>query len=133
MKTNNKGFTLIELIATIALLAVIAIISFVSINGVINQSKVNDCESLLLNIKGAAKEYVSDNRYSLNNNNALDITAKKLIDYKYLSGPIKNPFTNEEIIADSIKIEITLKDDYSTKKVIVKNETNEVKCKDEKW
>ena len=59
---NNKGFTLVELIATIALLAVIAIISFVSINEVINQSKVNDCKNLLFSIKSAAKEYVSDNR-----------------------------------------------------------------------
>ena len=69
----KNGFTLIELIATIALLAIIAIISFVSINGVVNQSKVNNCESLMMNIKTAAKEYVSDNRYNFNNNNSFKI------------------------------------------------------------
>ena len=48
---NNKGFTLVELIATIALLSIIAIISFVSINGVIDQSRVNDCENVVRSIK----------------------------------------------------------------------------------
>ena len=110
MNLNNKGFTLIELIATIALLAVIAIISFVSINGVVNQSKVNDCEALVMNIKSAAKEYVSDNRYASINKN---ITAQDLINGKYLSSPIINPFTKEDIDASTIKINITLKEDYS--------------------
>lgn len=130
MNLNNKGFTLIELIATIALLAVIAIISFVSINGVVNQSKVNDCESLIMNIKTAAKEYVSDNRYGSINKN---ITAQDLINGKYLSSPIVNPFTKEDIDASSIKINITLKDDYSADTVTVKNGTNDIKCEDGKW
>lgn len=133
MNLNNKGFTLIELIATIALLAVIAIISFVSINGVVNQSKVNDCESLIMNIKSAAKEYVSDNRYNFNNNNSFEITAQKLIDDKYLSSPIVNPFTKEDIVASTIKINITLKDDYSANTVTVKNGTNDIKCENNKW
>ena len=123
MNLNNKGFTLIELIATIALLAVIAIISFVSINGVVNQSKVNDCEALVMNIKSAAKEYVSDNRYASINKN---ITAQDLINGKYLSSPIINPFTKEDIDASTIKINITLKDDYSADVISVyKNEVSD--------
>ena len=51
---NRKGFTLIELVATIALLANIAIISFVSINGVIDKSKIDNCKSLVSNIKSAS-------------------------------------------------------------------------------
>ena len=123
MNLNNKGFTLIELIATIALLAVIAIISFVSINGVVNQSKVNDCESLIMNIKSATKEYASDNRYGSINKN---ITAQDLINGKYLSSPIINPFTKEDIDASTIKINITLKDDYSADVISVyKNEVSD--------
>ena len=130
MNLNNKGFTLIELIATIALLAVIAIISFVSINGVVNQSKVNDCESLIMNIKSATKEYASDNRYGSINKN---ITAQDLINGKYLSSPIVNPFTKEDIDASTIKINITLKDDYSADTVTVKNGTNDIKCENNEW
>ena len=50
---NNKGFTLVELIATIALLAIISIISFVSINAVIDSSKINECNALVNSIKSA--------------------------------------------------------------------------------
>lgn len=119
---NNKGFTLVELVATIALLAVIAIISFVSINEVVNQSRVNDCENLLLNIKSAAKEYTSDNRY----NNTFDsdndkkeiINVNVLISNDYLSGDIVNPFNNDlSVDANSIVVEIILKDNYAAKEV----------------
>lgn len=130
MNLNNKGFTLIELIATILLLSIIAIISFVSINGVVNQSKVNDCESLVMNIKSAAKEYVSDNRYGSINKN---ITAENLIADKYLSGPIINPFTKSEITPSNISINITLKDDYSVNTVTILNGSNEVKCENGVW
>lgn len=134
MNIDNKGFTLIELIITIALLAVISIISFVSITGVINQSKINDCESLLLNIKSAAKEYVSDQRYSLSSKDDLNITAERLVTAKYLSSPIKNPFSNEEITPSSIKIEIKLKEDYSADTVTIKNGSNEkIICENGKW
>ena len=42
---NNKGFTMVELIATIALLSVIMVISFVSINAVLDNSKINECKA----------------------------------------------------------------------------------------
>lgn len=116
---NNKGFTLIELIATIALLAIISVISVVSISGVINQSKVSDCESLVSNIKSSVKEYVSDNRYSFTSNNDFTITGDKLIDDNYLVGPIINPFDNSEITPSSIRIRIELKADYTAKNIII--------------
>lgn len=110
---NRRGFTLIELIVTIALLAILALISFVSINAVIKQSRTNDCKTLVNNIKMATSEYISDNRYrNLDINN---FTAKKLIDGKYLSSPIINPFTKEEINSESILISIELNSDYTLK------------------
>lgn len=127
MKKNNKGFTLIELIVTIALLAVIAIISFVSINGVINQSKVNNCENLRKNIITAAKEYVSDNRYKNDFNvviagvkKIVTIDVKTLTDDFYLSEEIVNPFKSSVIVAgDKLKIKITLNADYSANSVSI--------------
>ncbi|MBQ2872793.1 MAG: prepilin-type N-terminal cleavage/methylation domain-containing protein [Bacilli bacterium] len=120
---NNKGFTLIELVATIALLAVVSIISFVSINAVIEESKVSDCKNLVLSIKSATKEYVSDNRYNDIFNSVYDkvsIDASHLINGKYLSSPIVNPFDNGSNIAPSdIKIEIQLNNDYSVKEVTI--------------
>lgn len=116
---NNKGFTLIELIATIALLAVISVISVVSISGVINKSKVNNCESLVSSIKSAVNEYVSDNRYNFTSNNNFTITGDKLINQKYLVGPIINPFDNEEIASNSVRIKVVLNNNYTLKDAII--------------
>ena len=72
-------------------------------NGVINQSKVNNCESLMMNIKTAAKEYVSNNRYEntfdSNNDKIEIIDVDKLIDGHYLSEEIVNPFDNSVSVA----------------------------------
>ena len=114
---DSKGFTLIELIATVALLAIIALISFVSVSKILQESKVNDCKSIVNNIKTATKEYVSDNRYG--NLNIDNFDASILINGKYLSSPIVNPFTKEEIIPSDIKISITLNDDYTANSVTI--------------
>lgn len=113
---NNKGFTLIELIATIALLAIVALISFVSITNVLEDRKNADCNTLVNNIKMATKEYVSDNRY---NGISEKITAKELIDEKYLKGNIINPYTKEEMDSKSISISIELNADYTVKNITV--------------
>lgn len=140
---DNKGFTLVELIATIAILAVIAIISFVSINGVIDESKVNDCDNLLISIKNATKEYFSDNRYNLNNissymvdgndKNYL-ISANVLTGSNYLSSPVTNPFDNTIDITDEIKISVTLKNDYTVDTIVIKNGSDMVvDCSSQLW
>ena len=142
MKMNNKGFTLIELIVTIALLAIIAIISFVSINGVVNQSKVNNCESLKMNIKTAAKEYVSDNRYKNtfdSDNDKIEIIDVELLtDNHYLSEDIVNPFDNSKSVDGSkFLIKVQLKDDYSASDVSIYkdsvSDSNEYSCNKDWW
>ena len=128
---NRKGFTLVELIATIVLLGIVASISFVSINGVLEQNKENNCKTVVGNIKSATSEYVSDNRYVKNALPSKDftITAKTLIDKKYLSSPMYNPYDKsklEDADLESIKIRIVLNDNYTVKNVTVSNEI--LKC-----
>ena len=142
---NNKGFTLVELIATIALLAIISIISFVSINAVIDSSKINECNALVNSIKSATKEYVSDNRYNLDesssymvegNDKKYNIPASVLVDTKKISSPIINPFDDDENtnnVTNTTFIETQLNDNYTVKEVIVKNSTTKVICDDKKW
>lgn len=129
---NNKGFTLIELLATIALLAVIATISFVAISGSIEQGKVRDCETLVNNIKSATSEYVSDNRYDkefigIVSDNVAIIDASYLTGGNYLKGDIINPFNKVKITPSTIKINITLNDNYTVKSV----EVSGIKCSQE--
>ena len=131
---NNKGFTLIELLATIALLAVIATISFVAISGVIEQGKVRDCETLVNNIKSATSEYVSDNRYdNIFSSKVATIYASNLTNGNYLKGDIINPFNKVKITPSTIKINITLNDNYTVKKVKVFNNDVEINCENGKW
>lgn len=135
---NNKGFTLIELIATIALLAVISVISVVSISNVLSESDVKECEELLISIKSSAKEYVTDNRYdSLITDNVSDskitIKATDLVSKKYLTSEIIDPFTDSKLNEDNILVEITLNKDYSAKEAKVYYDGNEVKCSNKEW
>ena len=142
---NNKGFTLVELIATIALLAIISIISFVSINAVIDNSKINECNALINSIKSAAKEYVSDNRYNLDelssymiegNDKKYNFPASILVNTKKISSPVINPFDGDENtnnVTNTTFVEATLNDNYTVKEVIVKNSTTKVICDDKKW
>lgn len=120
---NNKGFTLIELIATIALLAVISIISFVSINSVVEKNKISNCETLVSNIEIAAKEYISDNRYNIERKN-LRINISILINGNYLSGDVIDPFTDKRIGTGYIYVYVYLNDDYTVNSVDVKNASN---------
>ena len=155
---NRNGFTLVELVATIALLAVIAIISFVSINGVINQSKVSNCNDLVNNIKSATKKYISDNRYNLktigddiyigdfqikkeNEVEYIEINGTYLVDKNYLSGSIINPFAKEESekdVTSSVTIRVELNNDYTVSNgensILIKNASNNViDCDSGKW
>ena len=102
---NDKGFTLIELIATIALLAVVVSISFVSINAVIKSNKKEQCENLKSSIEAATKEYVSDNRYKSDFN--LDGLNASMLN-GYLSMPIVDPYTKDEITPSEIIINVSI-------------------------
>lgn len=142
---NNKGFTLVELIATIALLAVISVISFVSINAVINDNKVRNCKNLIGNIKNAVKEYVSDNRYNKdfvkgasNNGMYVSIDAQELIDNRYLSSPIVNPFDGTEYSKPEdlkkLKVGVHLNDDYTIGNFeYIKFNEKKISCDDGEW
>lgn len=129
---NNKGFTLIELIATIALLAVIATISFVAISGVIQSSKNRECEALKGNIESVVRDYASDNRYNKSFINGIvdyktNINVQVLLDENYLKGPIKNPYTKEDysvLELNAINISIVFNRDYTVKDTTV----NGIEC-----
>lgn len=129
---NNKGFTLIELIATIALLAVIATISFVAISGVIQSSKNRECEALKGNIESVVRDYASDNRYNKDFINGIvdyktNINVQVLLDENYLKGPIKNPYTKEDysvLELKGINISIVFNRDYTVKDTTV----NGIEC-----
>lgn len=117
---NKRGFTLVELLATIVLLSIISVISYVSISSVIKKNKVNNCRNLIKSIEGASREYVSDNRYNFTNRDDKVITAEDLFRGNYLKNEIMDPFTNEKVNSEKVKIIISLKSDYTMEKIQIK-------------
>lgn len=116
---NNKGFTLIELIATIALLAIVVTISFVSINAVVKSNKIEQCNNLVSSIEMATKEYVSDNRYKDTiNNKIFTINDINTILKGYITLPIIDPNTKDDITGN-ISVNVELNDDYTVKNIVV--------------
>lgn len=118
---NNKGFTLIELIATIVILALVMGISTYSISAIIKNSKEKNYELLINNIKDAAENYYQECKYSNNtgitcstdDEGKLITTLKALVKYGYLksndtesssSQMLINPKDNVDIINCQIKI-----------------------------
>lgn len=65
---NNKGFTLVEVIAVVAIIAIIAIILIPNVGYLIGKQKDNSIENVKNSILVAAQEFVTDNRYNISLN-----------------------------------------------------------------
>jgi len=114
---NNKGFTLIELMATIILLSIIMTIGTVSVVSAINTSKEKSYDTLISNVKTAAKAFYEEceNSYIIEteipiekcsiNDNKLTISYKTLLDYGFLKS---SAITEEDIDNDGVKEEIKI-------------------------
>lgn len=112
---NNKGFTLLEVILTVAVLAVIVMIITPSIMGLMRKSKEDSYNNLVNSIISAAKTYVSDNRYTLKDDNGVALTCENniiyislntLVESGDLNSPVVDPRTNEDInLNNKVKIE----------------------------
>lgn len=59
---NNRGFTLVELLATITILGILTGIAIVSVSWIINSAKKNYYKSLKGTIISSAKSYYGDHR-----------------------------------------------------------------------
>ncbi len=68
-KLDNKGFTLVELIAVIVLLSLITSIGVTSMNAVILRSKEENYELLVENIRNSVETYYHECKYNLNDLN----------------------------------------------------------------
>lgn len=62
---NNKGFTLVEVLAVVVILSILVAIMVPSVNYLIEENRENNYESLKKSIVSAARIYVSDNRYDI--------------------------------------------------------------------
>lgn len=98
---NEKGFTLIELIAIIALLSIIFLVAYNSIDKALTTSEEELFEVQKANIKEAAKNWVTDNVDKLpeTNNASCIVTLATLQSGNYIETSIKNS-KNKETLTD---------------------------------
>ena len=60
---NNKGFTLVEMLAVVVLLGLVSGISFYGVVGVINNSKKKSEELFVDKLEKTLQSYINDNRF----------------------------------------------------------------------
>lgn len=78
-KLDNKGFTLVEVIAVVVIISVLSLLIVPSISGLLNRSKDNSYKDLKSSIILSCEEYINDNRYNINidscdNNGICDVS-----------------------------------------------------------
>lgn len=103
---DNKGFTLIELIAIITIIAVILLIGFININKIADNRKDDLYNKLVDIIESAAKDYmdkystVADAFRLTDTNTTICILFSTLIDESLLDDNLKDPRDNSNILPD---------------------------------
>lgn len=109
MRANNKGFTLVELIATIVLLSIILSVGSYLITSIMKKSKEKDYEILINNINDAAETYYQECKHSGSSGpitcNLSSVALGDLVEYGYLNNngvdenknKLVNPTNNQDI------------------------------------
>ena len=104
---NNKGFTLMELLAVIIILSLLALLANTSVTKVVKDSKVDLYNIQLENIKLAAESWGADNLYKLPDSGECKyLTVGDLKNYGLLDSELKDPRNNTDI-SDSLKIKVS--------------------------
>jgi len=93
---NNKGFTLMELLAVIIILALLSLLVGTSVTSVLRNSKLKLYDTQIKLIETAVDAWKSDNIYKLPEpGNCAYITLGDLKAYGLLEENLNNPKTNE--------------------------------------
>lgn len=107
---NNRGFTLVELIAVITLLSAIILVTVPVIINTIKKNDLKLSEGFENALKQAAEFYVERNRDNfpdLNNiGGNIEIPTEDLVKAGYLKQDLENPIDNSSVLKYKVIIEV---------------------------
>ncbi|MEK5333699.1 prepilin-type N-terminal cleavage/methylation domain-containing protein [Lysinibacillus sp. FSL W8-0992] len=112
---NQKGLTLIELLAVIVILAIIAAIAIPAIGNIIENSRYNAAKADALNVINAANIYFTDE----GSKDGASVTIKKLLEDNYLENAgvfVSDTASKVDMVSGGNKITGTVK--YSGDKTV---------------
>ncbi len=122
MKMNNKGFSMVEILAVVVILGVLSTIGIVSVTKLIENSRKHYYEAQSDQLVLAAQSYANDNKNILPKNigGTHTIYLKELIDKKYIKEDIvdknKVPCYTEDQEVDGKKVKGSRVDIYKSSK-----------------
>lgn len=114
MKENEKGFSLIELLAVVIILALILAIAAPKVSNLVYIGKLRTYNTMIDSVEVAAQNYALEfefdiSRMLLDENDQKVITIQDLLDTGHLTMSVSDPFlderisTNTEIIITKLK------------------------------
>ena len=112
---NNKGFTLIELVAIVLVLVAIFLVSFPSLLNISKMDEEKQYKNMVEDLCLAGESYIKANtnlfsELSVIESN-IEIPIETLIEYGNVKNDIVNPKTNKKVDKDSLNF--TVLSDYS--------------------
>ena len=103
---NNKGFTLIELVAIVLVIAAIFMVSFPSLLNLSKKDEEKKYNSMVESLCLAGKTYIYSNENDFNNviipNNKIEIGVNELMVNEIVKYDITNPKTNKSVENDKL-------------------------------
>ena len=133
-RINNKGFTLVEVLAVVAILGMVMVIMIPNVSNFLAKEKDTNIERLKKSIIQAGKLYVSDNKYDITLDNGGKGCPATLPDEEYgfrVIGINGNELKdNEGHINGHLKVADLINNGYLTtdKNGQIKNPKNDSQC-----
>lgn len=108
---NEKGFTLVEILAVLSIIGLIMMLIVPVAIGIINDTKDQAYDVQVENIEAAARSYVAEYSSTINElqntGGTYTLTLRMLTDEGYIDEPIKNPKTNQNFNLDTSSVLVT--------------------------
>ena len=109
-KLNNKGFTLVELLAVLVILVAIMSIAIPSISSSLERSKGKQEESKHKILESAAELYVTDHRNSITKSSCV-ITLETLLNENYIDEDAATDSDGTDLVLDQTCVEYKKSDE----------------------